>query len=932
MPLSWNEIHARAAKFADDWADAHYEKGETQSFYNDFFEVFGRRRRDVAVYEEKVKKLDNRQGFIDLFWPGHLLIEQKSAGRSLDAARNQATDYFLNLKVEERPRYILLSDFQTFELIDLETREEVHFGLAKLPEYIKYFGFIAGYHQQLYKDQDPANIDAAVLMANLHKSLEESGYIGKDLERLLVRIMFCLFADDTGIFEPDSYLRLIEDRTKEDGTDTGQMMVHLFQVLDTDFEKRQKTLDESLARFPYVNGRLFADRIDTPSFTGDMRAALLECCYFDWSKVSPALFGSLFQTVMLPLEQRQAGAHYTSERNILKVIQPLFLDELRQEFEKIRDSKSTQRAAQLAKFHAKLGTLTFLDPACGCGNFLILAYRELRLLEIDVLKEIYAKELHRFKGGAAELNVKTLSKIDVDQFYGIELEEFAAHIAEAAMWLTDHQMNMRLADTFGKSFERLPLKKSANILHGNALTNDWRTVIEPNQLSYILGNPPFIGARKKTPQQSSEMARVFSGAAGAGNLDYVAAWYLIAARYIQGTKIKVAFVSTNSITQGEQVGLLWPILINQFGLSIHFAHRTFKWTIDEKKARGMKIAMVHCIIVGFATYKADSHELYDYAEPAAEPHRFSVSNISPYLVESDNKVITARRTAICNVPQIVFGSMPNDDGNLILSDEDKLEILSKEPAAEKYIKPLISAHEYLNGFTRWCLWLHQAEPSALKALPLVMQRIENVRRYRLASNRQATRRLASTPYLFAEIRQPQANYVLIPRVSSERRTYVPMGFFGSGQIVSDTCLCIPNATPYHFGVLTSLMHMDWMRYVCGRLESRYRYSNTLVYNNFPWPVEATPLQIKAIEDKAQAVLDARVQFPNSTLADLYDPLTMPPQLLKAHQALDKAVDAAYRKKPFASERERIEYLFELYQKLSAPLDVQPTRRTRRRRA
>jgi len=915
MPLSWNEIRARAARFAEEWKDAHYEKGQTQTFYNEFFEVFGRRRRDVAVYEEKVKKLNNTQGFIDLFWPGQLLVEQKSAGRSLADARVQATDYFLNIKEQEKPRYILLSDFQTFEIIDLETRDEHRFRLSELPEKARLFDFIAGYHQQQYKDQDPANIEAASLMSNLHLRLEESGYTGTDLERLLVRVMFCLFADDTGIFEPDSFLRYVEDKTSEDGTDLGSRLIHLFQILDTPVEKRQKTLDEDLARFPYVNGQLFADRIDLPSFDAPMRTALLQCCYFNWSKVSPALFGSLFQTVMLPEEQRKGGAHYTSERNILKTIHPLFLDELREEFKKICDSKSTQRKSQLEKFHDKLGTLTFFDPACGCGNFLILAYRELRLLEIEVLEALHPRR-------QLELDVKKLSKIDVDQFYGIEIEEFPVRIAEAAMWLVDHQMNMRLSEAFGQSFVRLPLKKSAHITYGNALTLDWKTVIAPEKLSYMLGNPPFVGARKKSEKQSKEMKSVFSGVKGAGNLDYVAAWYMKAAQYTQETHIRVAFVSTNSITQGEQAGVLWSPLLSRYGIHIHFAHRTFKWTIDEKKAKGMKIAAVYCVIIGFAAYETEKKSLFEYETITSDPHRLEVKNINPYLVDAADIVITSHSKPICNVPAILFGNMPNDGGFLILTDQEKAELLAKEPATQKFIKPLISAHEYINGLTRWCLWLQEAKPAALKALTLVMQRIENVKHYRLASTREATQKLASTPSLFAEIRQPKNNYVLIPRVSSERRVYVPIGFFYPDSIVSDTCLCIPNATLYHFGVLTSLMHMDWMRYVCGRLESRYRYSNSLVYNNFPWPPNPTPAQVKAIEEKAQAVLDARVQFPGNTLADLYDPLTMPPALLKAHQALDKAVDTAYRKQPFASERERIEYLFAEYQRLTAPLMAQ----------
>jgi type I restriction-modification system DNA methylase subunit len=925
MPLSWNEIRARAGRFAEEWHERGYEKGDTGQFYHQFFEVFGQKPRDVNIYfEKRVKLASSNQGFIDLFWPGTLLVEQKSQGRNLAKARAQATDYYLALKDYERPRYILLSDFQSFELLDLETNEDYAFSLSELADNVRHFGFIAGYHLEQYKDQPEVNIEAATLMGNLHARLEESGYTGVDLEKLLVRLMFCLFADDTGIFNPDSFLHYIENKTSEDGRDLGSNLIHLFEILDTSPEKRQKTLDEDLRDFPHVNGKLFAGLIRTPSFDSAMRQALLQCCRFKWNKVSPALFGSLFQMVMLPEEQRKGGAHYTSERNILKTIHPLFLDELREEFEKIRDSKSTQRKSQLEKFHSKLGTLTFFDPACGCGNFLILAYRELRLLELDVLEALYPNR-------QLELDVKSLSKVDVDQFYGIEIEEFPAHIAEAAMWLTDHQMNMKLSESFGQALTRLPLKKSANITHGNALTTDWKDVIAPNKLSYMLGNPPFVGARKKNEKQSDEMDAVFAGSKGAGNLDYVAAWYMLAAQYIQGTRIKVAFVSTNSITQGEQVGILWQPLLSRYGIHIHFAHRTFKWTIDEKKAKGMKIAAVHCVIIGFAAYDADSKMLFDYENPTAEPHRVGTKNINPYLVDAPSLFVSSRRKPIHDLLPMAFGNMPNDGGHLLLTDAEKNELLSVEPLAKKFIRPFLGSEEYINGISRWCLWLKDAEPNELKMLPQVMTRVGKVKLARLESTRDATKKLASIPSLFGEIRQPSKNYLAIPEVSSENRFYVPIGFLDSNIIASNKLYTISDAGMYHFGVLASVMHMEWMRYIAGRLKSDYQYSSGIVYNNFPWPAAPKPEQVKAIEEKARSVLDARAQFPNSTLADLYDPLTMPPALLKAHQALDKAVDTAYRKQPFTSERERIEYLFAEYQRLTAPLTALAETKPKRRK-
>lgn len=926
MPLSWNEIRARAAVFAKEWKDAHYEKGETQTFYNEFFEVFGNRRRNVAVYEEKVKKLNHTHGFIDLFWPGHLLIEQKSAGRDLAKAREQATDYFVSLTEKEKPRYILLSDFQTFELLDLDENEEYRFTLSQLPDQIRHFSFIAGYQQQKYRDQDPANIEASELMSNLHKHLEQSGYTGHDLEHLLVRIMFCLFAEDTGIFPIESILRLIEDKTEADGSDLGSWLIHLFQVLNTPPDKRQKNLDEDLAAFPYVNGQLFADAIRIPSFNTDMRDALLKCAYFNWTKVSPALFGSLFQTVILPEAQRQGGAHYTSEKNILKVIHPLFLDELREEFEHIKALKVGQKQ-KFEQLQEKLSKLYFFDPACGCGNFLILAFRELRELELDILEELYPGENRQ-----TVLNIAALTKIRVNQFYGIEIEEFPARIAEAAMWLVDHQMNMKLSESFGQAFTRLPLTESAHIYHGNALTTEWTDIISPEKCSYILGNPPFVGSKYMTSEQRKELMAVFQDVKGAGTLDYVAAWYGKSARYIQNTKIKCALVSTNSITQGEQVSILWDTLMKEYGIKIHFAHRTFKWTIDEKKTKGMRLAAVFVVIVGFAAYEPDQKYLFEYETLTSNPHKIKANSINPYLVDGSDLIISRRSKVLCDVPEIGIGNKPIDGGYYLFTPEEKEEFLLQEPDAEKFFRRWLGSVEFLNGHERWCLWLGEASPSDLKALPKCLDRIEKVRRYRLGEipakdkentpknkkRNDQTQKLADTPTRFHVENMPNGNYLVIPEVSSERRHYIPIGFERPETLCSNLVKIAPYASLFHLGVLSSTMHMDWMRYTAGRLEGRYRYSKDIVYNNFPWP-DASEKDKVNISEKSQAVLDARAQFPDSSLSDLYDPNTMPPVLLKAHQALDKSVDKAYRSAPFKDEKERIEFLFERYQKLTEPL-------------
>ena len=589
MRLSWNEIRTRAANFAREWKDSGYEKGETQSFYNEFFEIFGVKRRTVARYEEQVKRLDDSHGFIDLFWPGVLLVEQKSAGVNLEKARHQADAYFDALQEHERPRYQLQCDFQTFELIDRDEREEVRFALADLPDNVEKFGFILGLQKRTFKDQDPVNIQAAERVGLLHDALAASDYTGHDLEQFLVRIVFCFFADDTGIFEPrDIFLDLLENRTNEDGSDLGGWLAQLFQVLNTPEDRRAKTLDEDLDRFPNVNGDLFRDTLSIPSFDSRMRQRLIDACHFNWSDISPAIFGSLFQSVMETDERRRQGAHYTTEQNILKVIEPLFLDDLREEFQRLKARRDTRRIPELISFQQRLGDLNFFDPACGCGNFLIIAYRELRELEIQVLKEIRPK-------GQVDAFAKLLSVVDVDQFYGIELGEFPAHIAEVALWMMDHIMNNRLSLEFGQTYVRIPLEKSPHIRHGDALEFEWSELLRPEECSYVLGNPPFVGAKFQSPEQREQVRRIAALGKSGGTLDYVTAWFIKAGEYVQKSTARIGFVATNSITQGEQVAQLWPILFERYKLDIAFAHRTFAWGSD---ARGM--AHVHVVIIGLA--------------------------------------------------------------------------------------------------------------------------------------------------------------------------------------------------------------------------------------------------------------------------------------------------------------------------------------------
>ena len=858
-------------------------------------------------------------GAIDLFWRGVLLVEHKSLGKSFDKAESQAFEYLENLPENDLPEYVLISDFAKFRLFNLEKGEEIEFPLEELPNHTQLFGAISGYQKREYKEQDAVNIKVALKLGELHDALLASGYAGHKLEVFLVRLVYCLFADDTGIFLPRSvFLYFLEEKTAENGSNLGAMLTQLFQILDTPETERQSTIDEDLRAFPYVNGDLFSERMDLPFFDKKMRNILIEACEFDWSKVSPAIFGSLFQSVMDKDKRRNLGAHYTSEKNILKVIRGLFLDELYTEFETVKNNLRNLRT-----FHEKLSRLKFFDPACGCGNFLVITYREIRALEIEVLKQI--REL---TGKGQMLDVGLLSLIDVDSFYGIEYEEFPAEIARVALWLTDHQANMNLSAEFGLSFVRLPLRKSANIVHGNALRIDWREVVstDGNQTEttlYILGNPPFVGKDKRTAEQTSDMEFCCSDVSNFKTLDYVCAWYIKAAKFAENTKIKVAFVSTNSITQGEQVGVLWQYLLDK-GVKIHFAHRTFKWN---NESRGN--AAVYCVIVGFALFDTKQKHLFDYETPKSESHEIEANNINPYLIDYSDLVVSERNSTISDVPEIVNGNKPTDGGFLLLTDEDREELLLREPTSKSFILPFVSAHEFLNGKNRWCLWLESSNMTEWRNLPEIMKRVQGVRDFRLKSKKQQTVRIAEIPYLFGQIRQPNSDYVLIPRHSSENRRYVPMAFFTKDYIVADSCSTVPNATLYNFSVLTSIMHNAWMRQVCGRLESRYRYSNNLVYNNFPFPKEPNAKQIEKVEHTAQSILDARLKFPGATLADLYDPLTMPKELLDAHRANDEAVDACYGKTRFANELERLEFLFDLYRKYTEPLAIIEETETRK---
>jgi hypothetical protein len=999
MAQSWDTIKTRASAFAQEFKNTKNEKSFAQTYWIKFFDVFGVDSHRVGIFESRVKKLNKNTGFADYFWPGLLLIEHKSAGEDLSIAQNQAENYCINLSEEEHPRYLLVCDFQHFWLKDLSEGTETRFELHELPQKVSLFGFIFGRKSARISASDPINDRAVKKLAKLHTALRRDGYKRHPLQLLLVRLLFCMFADKTGLFEPAGrFTDLIERGTKEDGSDLGQVLTQLFDELDTEFTERQSKAPAWFKDFPYVNGKLFEEKIRTASFDAHMRNLLLDCCYLDWARISPAVFGSMFQHVMdeegLDTKhdlRRELGAHYTSEENIFKLINPLFLDELKAEFERAKTSISA-----LFEFQKKLRRLTFLDPACGCGNFLVITYRELRLLEVDVFKAVKTIATRGDKSnlGLHHLDAFKHEMVNVDQFSGIEIEEFPSRVAQVAMWLVDHQMNVLAGETLEAWIPRLPLTESANIRIGNALALDWAELCPPQHLNYILGNPPFVGSALQTAIQRESMERLLAGAnLQGGTLDFVAGWYIKAAQYLTDSnaakaderkkefkdaafakatqaslmeepptaeqaakaaakktlddifalaeaqslaareKIKVAFVSTNSINQGEQVGLLWSWMQQQ-GMAIEFAHRTFKWS---NEASGN--AAVHCVIVGFGLAsrvdKVKPKRLFDYVnedgvqDAAGKAEEEAVSQINPYLVDAPTIVLQRRVDPISKVPAMYKGSQPTDGGNLLLSDYEKEDLLANHPEVEKWIRPFLGAEEFINGTLRWCLWLKDVEAMEWSKFKRVKQRVDLTKKMRLTSSSTATQRMAQHPAIFGSVRQPATGtYILIPRHSSENRHYVPMGFVRADVICGDANSLIPGATLYHFGILTSAMHMAWMRYTCGRIKSDYRYSNTIVYNNFPWPEAASSKAREGIEAAAQAVLDARAVHQTgatpASLATLYDPDLMPADLRKAHAALDALVDKLYldasKVKTKPTDQSRVALLFERYQALVSQVE------------
>lgn len=921
-----------AREFAEYWQGKGNEKSDAQAFWFSLLrQVFGMENPEKDIEVEKPVPLDHTS-FIDVYIPKtKVLIEQKSIGKDLNKGYTQsdgtpltpyqqAKRYANELPRREYPRWIVVCNFAEFHIHDMEhPHDQPYVVLLKdLEKEYNRLQFLVEEGNEHLKREMEVSVKAGTLVGIIYDKLLEQ-YIEKDsvatlksLNILCVRLVFCLYAEDAGLF--GSKTAFHDYLAHYDARDIRRALIDLFQVLDTPPDKRDPYLLEDLKRFDYVNGGLFSNEVTVcggapiiPQFTDELRTLILEdaSAHFDWADISPTIFGAIFESTINPETRRSGGMHYTSIENIHRVIDPLFLDELRDEFESIKAiAQERQQRQRLDAFQEKLASLTFFDPACGSGNFLTESYISLRRLENEII-------LLRNKGQAVMGDIADPIKVDIHQFYGIEINDFAVSVATTALWIAEHQMLKETAKVVQFNIEPLPLKSYHNIHEGNALRIDWNEVIAPDRLNFIMGNPPFVGGMMMNREQKQEMIDIFGAKTkGIGELDYVGAWYKKAAEMMaSNVNIKAAFVSTNSITQGEQVAILWKPLFEQYGIHFNFAYRTFRWDSEADIK-----AHVHCVIIGFSSSSASgvsAKTIY-----LSNFQSVQASNINGYLADAPDVFIENRSTPLCQAPAMNFGNMPRDGGGFILSEAEKIELIEKEPLAAKWVHLFLGAYEFINNKKRYCLWLQGANPAELRQCPTVMARINSVREMRLASSAASTRKMAETPTLFAQITQPLGKeFIIVPSVSSERRRYIPMGFMDKETIASNLVFTVTDATLYHFGVLTSNVHMSWMRIVCGRMKSDYRYSKDIVYNNFPWPTP-TDEQRARIEQTAQAILDIRAKYPNCSLADLYDDVTLTPELNKAHQENDRAVMAAYGFDIKMSESECVAELFRLYKELT----------------
>lgn len=908
---SRNDIRLSAANFAQSWSSESGERAESQTFWTEFLEIFGiRRRRVKAAFETHARRSSTGgAGFIDLLWPGMLLAEQKSRGNDLGKAMEQALDYVESLDDKELPRLVAVSDFARMGVLDLDEDdpEMFVFDLSELPKQIDRFLSLAGYTSRSFEQEADVDAKAAELLGRVYDEMVDSGYPDYQVRIFVVRILFLLFGDDTGLWPRNQFADFLRNRTSQDGSDLGIWLLKLFSVVDTDDRDRGVALDEDLATFPYINGDLFSEPISAPDTTRSMRERLLEASTFDWSKISPAVFGSMFQSVMDPMARRSIGAHYTSESNIMKVIRPLFLDDLERELASCGSSR-----IKLAKFHEKLGDLKFLDPASGCGNFLVIAYRELRQLELATLKKLNPDAVQM------TTDLESWRKVSLDQFFGIETEEFPVRIALTAMYLVDHLENEKLGEAFGFNVADLPLAKSSTIVRADALEKPWGDVLDAGECSFIMGNPPFVGKHLLDSSQRKSLDRVFEGHRQSGSLDLVAAWFKLAADYLnEGSTAKGAFVATNSITQGEQVPALWPLL-HSLGLHITFAWRTFNWTSE---ARGA--AHVHVVVIGFSCSGVDSSPaiLHEFDERTTASVSRSVKSVNGYLVPADEIYAKPRTSPIARlIPSVVYGSKPADGGHLILSSEEAEEIRAEDQLAASYIRPLLSSVEFLNGRDRYCLWLEGSDPTQIRKSPVLTARLKAVRQFRLASTKKQTREMAESPGLFAEVRRPTGDFIFIPIHSSASRRLIPMAFVSSEEraVVHNSGAYVENADYVQFGILQSEMFAVWQRSIGGRIKSDYRFNNRLVYNTFPFP-DVTENGRVRIEESVDEILAARRAHASASLSDLYSPISMPRDLVIAHRKLDKAVDVIFGRRSEPTESERLSILLTRYSDLERSL-------------
>lgn len=921
--MTEKEQKTAAKNFADFWKDKGYEKGESQPFWLSLLrEVLGVEKPETIIkFEDKVM-LDHTSFIDGIISSTHVLIEQKSADKDLRKAIKQsngalltpfqqAKRYSAELPYSERPRWIVTCNFREFLIYDMEkpSGEPDSILLSDLPKEFYRLQFLIDTGSESVRKEMEISIKAGGLVGILYDEIlkqykdpaAESTL--KSLNMLCVRLVFCLYAEDSGLFgEHMKFHNYIKGFAVKD---VRRAIIDLFKALDTKPEERDPYMDETLASFPYVNGGLFADEdIEIPQFNEKIVQLLLRNASenFDWSEISPTIFGAVFESTLNPETRRSGGMHYTSIENIHKVIDPLFLDDLRDELAQIKAIQVDKtRIRKLEDYRKKLSSLTFLDPACGSGNFLTETYLSLRRLENEALKLIHS--------GQMVWGLNDLIKVSIGQFYGIEINDFAVTVAKTALWIAESQMMKETEEIVNMNLDFLPLKSYANIVEGNALRLDWGSVVPKAKLNYIMGNPPFVGARMMDPSQKSDLLCVFGNQwKNAGNLDYVACWYKKCADFIKGTSVRVALVSTNSVSQGESVANLWKPLFAD-GVHIDFAHQTFRWDSEASIK-----AHVHCVIIGFSIAPNNNPKII-----YSSGRTLIAQNINAYLLNADNIFIESRRKPLCAVPEIVFGSMPNDGGYLSdYTEEQKNEIIKKYPQAEQLFRPLLGATEFINNKLRYCLWLKNIDPKIILSVPPVLEAIERVKQLRLNSNREATKKLADTPMLFGEIRQPEkGSYLIVPRVSSENRKYIPIGFVNASIIASDSVLIVPNASLFQFGIMTSNVHNAWMRAVCGRLKSDYRYSINIVYNNFLW-ITPTKAQKEVVEQTAQAILDARVKYANSSFADMYgERMDLYPELLKAHRQNDKVVMQAYGfDYKTMTESECVAELMKMYQELT----------------